>query len=297
MIPLIAQGFAKPLGADLPPVRRRLRGRHGSSDTARGPATATKKRHPDETANRSQVQDARGRSERSRPLSPPSRPDHTPPRIGEESHGRRFGIRADASDRPDTMVGRCSESAAGLLGGAAVAAGRLRPRPATRAGRTAGGRWVRVAQLDRPAITVDLVEEEAAGGHTIARHVGKSDEWLMVRVRPVTTGLFVSPGVRRAGSFSSLRSANHWTNETLARNFGTVAEVAAGRRSGAFVTSTYTARTGREAFQPTRLAMWNFERPTGPAYIRQTFGVDVAILHDPSSPKGFRVHTSYPGQD
>lgn len=170
-------------------------------------------------------------------------------------------------------------------------------QPRAPAGQPEGGRWVRVAQLDRPAITVDLVEEEAAGGHTIARHVGKSDEWLMARVRPVTTGLFVSPGVRRAGSFSSLRSANHWTNETLARNFGTVAEVAAGRRSGAFVTSTYTARTGREAFQPTRLAMWNFERPTGPAYIRQTFGVGVAIFHDPSSPKGFRVHTSYPRQD
>ena len=95
----------------------------------------------------------------------------------------------------------------------------------------------------------DLAEHEAAGGHTIALHVGKSEEFLMraVSVDQFQSRLF-STFRKRHGLFSSLQAAQSLTNSNLSRNAEIVNEVATGQRSEAFLTSEFASVTGIEAF-------------------------------------------------
>jgi hypothetical protein len=58
------------------------------------------------------------------------------------------------------------------------------------------------------ADTIDLMAEEAAGGHTIARHVGKTEEELRER-------LAREPYIPGASSFRSLEDAGRFVNEAL----------------------------------------------------------------------------------
>jgi SPP1 gp7 family putative phage head morphogenesis protein len=137
----------------------------------------------------------------------------------------------------------------------------------------------------------DLAEHEAAGGHTIALHVGKSEEFLLraVSVDQFQSWLF-STFRKRHGSFSSLQAAQSLTNSNLSQNAEIVNQVATGQRSEAFITSEFASVTGIEAFR-------TGPRESAPVVIRQTFGVATVIQHAPDMPNGFIIITSYPRND
>src|SRR5215213_4765805 len=106
---------------------------------------------------------------------------------------------------------------------------------------------------DRSPLKIDLLEEEARGGHAIREHVGRTDAELIgrlereyVQVR-VLGRVLVERGRKRAGSFPSLNEANEWVNKALEAHRVTVDEVASGRRRDAFVTYRFGVVTGREA--------------------------------------------------
>jgi len=137
----------------------------------------------------------------------------------------------------------------------------------------------------------DLAEHEAAGGHTIASHVGKSEEFLLRAVRTdQVRGLFVSQFRRRHGSFPSLQAAQRLSNSNLSQNADVVQAVATGRRADAFVTSSFPTATGTEAYR-------TGPRSSAPILLRQTFGVGTYIRHAPDLPNGFIIITSYPRSD
>ena len=133
------------------------------------------------------------------------------------------------------------------------------------------------------------MDEEAAGGHTVKQHVGKSDEYLLARVRgeQAQFGIF-SVARKRAGSFPSVEAADKPINATLVDNADTVAAVSAGKSPGAFVTSEFATPTGKEACART---------PRSEPYIRTTYGVGVLIAHNQRSSRGYRVVTAYPSNE
>lgn len=163
------------------------------------------------------------------------------------------------------------------------------------AGQQGGGRWTtedggqptRVANNGRQRkYSVDLREEEARGGHTIERHVGKSDEDLLARV---TRDRYRLPLVTiyrwRAGTFVSREAANDFVNRTLEEHQAMVDLVAVGQEERAFLKKRFGYPTGREAFR--------LDSSSSP-YMRNTYEVGVEIRHDPRSERGYRVHSAYP---
>lgn len=148
-----------------------------------------------------------------------------------------------------------------------------------------------LADFDVSVPPQDLLEHEVRGGHTIAQHVGKSDDFLL---RSVTTPRVRSPFLNlyryRHGSFSSLEAALKLTNSNLANNAALVEDVASGRRNRAFLTSEFASPTGTEAFRVT-------QRRSSPVILRQTFGVGTVIEHAPDMPDGFIIITSYQKRD
>ena len=112
------------------------------------------------------------------------------------------------------------------------------------------GERVQVAQADGLG-PVDLLDHEGIdGAHAIAEHVGKSDAYLLARVSggawqagPTTIYRY------RAGSFSSLASANRLVNSTLALNHATVLKVAHGIKRDAYIVAQFGSPTGKEAFR------------------------------------------------
>ncbi|QLQ13376.1 MAG: hypothetical protein HZY74_08915 [Brevundimonas sp.] len=76
---------------------------------------------------------------------------------------------------------------------------------------------------------MSLIAEEAAGGHTIAKHVGRTDTQLVGRVR--VGHVFASGpgfGMRRASTFRNIQSAEALVNSVLAQNSCDVQLVAMG---------------------------------------------------------------------
>jgi len=136
---------------------------------------------------------------------------------------------------------------------------------------------------------VDLREEDQRGGHTISEHVAKSDTFLLSRVRREAQDAERrgwADGLR-TGSFTSLESANKLVNSTLAdsSNKTVVDSVASGASRYDTVKKEFGSLTGYEAYARNEHSQ---------AYIRDTTGVAVWIVHDSSSEKGYRVHTAYP---
>jgi hypothetical protein len=65
--------------------------------------------------------------------------------------------------------------------------------------------------------------------------------------------------------------------------------VASGELQDAFVKTRFGFITGREIFRPDPNETYY--------YFRNTYGVGVYIIHDPSSGRGYRVNTAYPRND
>jgi hypothetical protein len=122
--------------------------------------------------------------------------------------------------------------------------------------------------------------------HIIERHVDKTDEELKARIRAEQfPGLFVTAGRDRNGSFDSRESARDFISRTIENNPETVAAVASGKLSDAFLTWRFGYQTGREAI---------LDLDTSTIRMRPTYNVGVLITHDPSSDLGYRVVTAFP---
>ena len=149
---------------------------------------------------------------------------------------------------------------------------------------------VRVAQLEgQRQYSVELIEEELRGGHTIRDHVGKSDSELIGIVdRSVIRTPMYSFFKKSQSSFDSRESANDFVNRLLEENQPTVDAVASGASKEEWLERRFGYPTGKEAFRP--------EPGTAP-YMRPTYNAGTLIIHDPRSPRGYRVHTAYPTND
>ena len=137
-------------------------------------------------------------------------------------------------------------------------------QPRVPAGHQDGGRWtsedgsggfgtdddtrlIRVGSDDDRKYKVDLRTEEGRGGHTMGRHVGKSDDELFEKVRKSQwRTLFSNGGDRRDGSFSSIDSANSLVNNTIEENRSKVDLVASGSLDSVFIKkNSVTRQAGR----------------------------------------------------
>ena len=169
--------------------------------------------------------------------------------------------------------------AVGDIGGSSELTGLFESTPAE-----PGGDGVRIAGDGRP---VDLLGEEDRDGHTIEKHVRKSDRWLLTDVRSqadsaIRKGDYFDDF--RSGSFSSLEAANKLVNTTIAANQGKVDRVVIDRSPRETLDYDLDTPTGREAYMRNERSQ---------AVLRDTYSVRVVIVPD-SSEKGYRVLTAYP---
>ncbi|HWR13724.1 MAG TPA: RNase A-like domain-containing protein [Terriglobales bacterium] len=74
------------------------------------------------------------------------------------------------------------------------------------------GKSVRVSQKD---VRRDLSIDENRGGHTLARHVGKTDEQLRARLRK-------EPNISAASTYVDRDTAEHVIGSTLSENSGKI---------------------------------------------------------------------------
>lgn len=143
----------------------------------------------------------------------------------------------------------------------------------------------------RPGYGIDVLEEEALGGHTFERHIGKTEEYLKARILgsrrniPYIGGF----GERRAGSFTSVEAANKLINSMLAINKPTL-DAFAERRVPmvlpfVYLTAHFSSPTGYEAYSPNDRAQ---------PVMRATMGVMVHVVRTNKSARGWRVQRAWP---
>jgi hypothetical protein len=126
---------------------------------------------------------------------------------------------------------------------------------------------------------VDLAAEEAAGGHTIARHVGKTEQELRRR-------LASNPRMDAASSFVDLAQATQAVDAALLAHASAIAR--------------WLARNGPRALNSTLTLRWDQGRPLGQVLLRATGRVQTSsrmrlVLRLASlSNKGYIVVTAFP---
>ena len=166
--------------------------------------------------------------------------------------------------------------------------------------RDALGRWVdegggsavrRVQNTGRPGYPINIVEEDALGGHTFARHVNKPEEYLRARILGSRRNIpyIASFGERRAGSFTSLEAANKLVNSTISQNQERVDAFVQGRFPMSlpfmYAHADFDAPTGYEVYAPNHRAQ---------PIMRTTYGVTVHIVRSDRSPRGYYVLRAWP---
>ncbi len=144
------------------------------------------------------------------------------------------------------------------------------------------------AQYSPGQSPIDIATEDQNGGHTIQKHVAKSDEFLLNRIATEQYGnWFYSRRLASAGSFLSLEEANGLIDSTIAQNV----EIVRALTNGDFfdepfaITSIFNTVTGKEAYADTE---------SGLAYMRKTNAVKVVLRRDTNRINGFYVLTAYP---
>jgi hypothetical protein len=152
-----------------------------------------------------------------------------------------------------------------------------------------GSAGLRIAQgSDWRLLPINLIDEEEPNGpgHAIRKHVEKSQAELVQELQEHSFRVGTTELVRiREGSFDSISSANDLVNRTLQKNSGEVDLIASGQLQRKYIQFDFGFTTGYEMYVP----------PSGTEpELRDTTGVGVVILYDPSSPRRFRVLTAYP---
>ena len=166
------------------------------------------------------------------------------------------------------------------------------------AGLPRAGEWTRESAeeqilrvSDRPGYPINILDEDALGGHTFDRHINKPEQYLKARITGSRRNLFgiVTYGEKRAGSFPSLEAANKLVNSTIAQHIDKVQPYVDRRLLYSlpvlYVHADFSAPTGYEAYAPT-----DNQAPR----IRDTYGVTVRLIRSPHSPKGYIVHSAWP---
>lgn len=138
---------------------------------------------------------------------------------------------------------------------------------------------------------MDLLEEETSGGHTIERHVNKSEDFLKARVlgsRRNIAGI-LTIGEKRAGSFTSLETANKLVNSTLSQNGTRVEAFIQGSNPltlpFVYLFADFESPTGYEAYAPNERSQ---------PIIRPTYGVTVHIIRTDQNDRGYYVLRAWP---
>ncbi len=135
---------------------------------------------------------------------------------------------------------------------------------------------------------IDLIEQEQKG-HTIEKHVAKSEDYLIRRSEASRVKIGRSDRWEAFGSFTSLQSAGKLVNSMIADNQEIVDQVAASKDQGgldeAVIEKAFVQPTGYESYAPSGGAKFQ---------IRDTFSVKVIIRHDETMKSGYRVVTSFP---
>ena len=130
---------------------------------------------------------------------------------------------------------------------------------------------------------------ERNGGHTIERHVAKSEDYLIRRSEATRFAVGRFDRWQAFGSFASLQSAGKLVNSTIADNQEIVRQVVASEDKGglpeAEVEKVFDQPTGYKSYAPSGGAKFK---------IRPTYSVKVIIRHDENMKGGYRVVTSFP---
>jgi len=178
------------------------------------------------------------------------------------------------------------------------------------AGQSGGGRWtdggggaastsdgrIRLAQAgERSGYPVDILEEDKLGGHTLERHVGKSEQYLRARVLESRKSI---PGVgeygeKRAGSFTSVEAANKLINSVIAEPQNQQKLKSFGEGNFLFLlpnlylypTSSFRSSTGYEAFAPNGRS----EPIIGP-----TNSLEVRVRRTGNNSRGWYIYSAFP---
>jgi hypothetical protein len=173
-------------------------------------------------------------------------------------------------------------------------------QPRVPAGNPGGGEWTsgdwgggtpRATPIsDRIRKPINLLDEQAKGGHGYSKHVGKSEAELIKTLDDNYYRFFgVTVDQAAEGSFADLLQANDFVNRTLDANEGIVDLVSEGQITReAWIARRFGYQTGYEAYR---------QDADSDPYIRPTYNVGIFIVHDSSTANGFRVITAYPFND
>lgn len=119
-----------------------------------------------------------------------------------------------------------------------------------------------------------LQAHEDAGGHLIERHVGKSEQWLVDRVR--------NDNISAASSFRDLPEAEYFVSETLAENQGAIDAWLDGKGGNRLVVdASFDATTGISVAR-------------GQDHAEDVFSVKVVLERSDRLDIGYRIITGYP---
>ncbi len=119
-----------------------------------------------------------------------------------------------------------------------------------------------------------LAHESADAGHTIARHVGRTDEQLAQR-------LVDEPHLTRASTFTTIDDAERYTFANLGAHRGEIAEFLASGAQRTEVTLAFNHPIGHS-------------RMRGAAGTVAAFTVVTRLTKDATMPNGYRIVTSFP---
>lgn len=141
-------------------------------------------------------------------------------------------------------------------------------------------RWPRNGPTPPQARAADIAGEETYGGHTLDRHVGKSDDFLRERLR--------MEDIDAASTYTSYTEATTYVNKVAVDNKVAIDTWLKGTgKNNLVVTSRFDgASIGRRI---TRTEMEKFVKP------QSSDEATVVLKKDPNAPEGYYVLTSFPG--
>lgn len=142
-------------------------------------------------------------------------------------------------------------------------------------------KWNRKGPKPPKLREIDPAVEESLGGHTIDRHVGKSDRNLRDRLKK-------EPDIPAASTYESFTEAKKYANKVAERNKQAIENWL---KSGKGATKAFTAKVPGDEIGR-RLTREEAKRGSDP---NASDDATVVIKRDPAAPDGYLVITSYPG--